>query len=195
MSRFHSSLACASGLSRALLTTLVCAELLTGCKPRDAAAPAVAADTTSLELAAVGTNAPAFTVATLSGDSVTVGGTKRQPVTLVNLWSTTCGPCIAEFPDLQQLHDTYGPRGLRVVAVSTDAMDAKVHAFIMRTGSTFVIGRDPADSLPRKYDVTRALPQTILVSADGRVLRKQRSLLPSANKGFRTQIDQALAAR
>jgi peroxiredoxin len=168
---------------------------LAACRARDAAPAVVSTDTTVIELAAVGTPAPAFTVATLAGDSVTVGGPRTQAVTLVNLWSTTCGPCIAEFPDLQQLHDTFAPRGLRVVAVSTDQLDSKVRAFIMASGSTFVIGRDPTDALPRRYAWNRGLPQTLLVSADGTVRYRAGSLAPGGDSGLRPAIELALAER
>ncbi len=35
-------------------------------------------------------------------------------------WATWCPYCIADMPNMQKLQDTYGPRGLVIVAVSLD---------------------------------------------------------------------------
>lgn len=112
---------------------------------------------------------PAFRVATLTGDSIAVGGAATGTLTLVNLWDTRCGPCKIEFPALQRLHETYGPRGLRIVAISNDQSDAAVRAFIMQTGATFPIGRDPENLILRRLR-DRGLPQHALVSANGTIL-------------------------
>ena len=58
---------------------------------------------------------------TVDGQSVTIGG--EQQVTLLNLWATWCVPCRTEFPDLQEIHEELGPRGLRLIAVSLDQGD------------------------------------------------------------------------
>jgi thiol-disulfide isomerase/thioredoxin len=41
-------------------------------------------------------------------------------VVVVNFWATWCVPCVAEFPSLVRLHDTYSGRGLVVMSVSAD---------------------------------------------------------------------------
>ena len=143
--------------------------------------------------AAVGAAAPAFAVATLGGDSVRVGGSAQQPVTLVNVWATWCGPCKAEFPELQALHTTYGPRGLRVVAISIDTDgDAEVAASATSMGATFLIGRDPAD-LVRGQFAAVGIPESWLISADGRLLWRHSGAIPFGDRAVRAAIDAALA--
>ncbi len=143
--------------------------------------------------ASIGAPAPAFAVATLSGDSVRVGGSARQPVTLVNVWATWCGPCKAEFPELQALHTTYGPRGLRVVAVSIDTDgDTVVAASATSMGATFLIGRDPADQVRGQFAAV-GIPETWLISADGRLLWRHSGAIPAGDASVRAAIDAALA--
>ena len=142
----------------------------------------------------VGNRMPAFTFATLSGDSARVGGADTQPVTLLNMWATWCGPCKKEFPDLQTLHDTYQARGLRVLAVSTDESEVAVKAFVMAAGSHFVIGRDPGNSVLAVLQET-GLPQNILLSSDGRILWKSYGIGDPAETGLTTAIESALTPR
>ncbi len=141
----------------------------------------------------VGDAAPAFTVATLTGDSARVGGSGPQPVTLVNIWATWCGPCKAEFPELQGLHTAYGPRGLRVLAISIDTDDdAAVAASAKQMGATFTIGRDPADMV-RGQIAAVGIPESWLVSPDGRLLWRHSGAIPAGDVAVRTAIESALA--
>ncbi len=140
----------------------------------------------------VGDAAPAFTVATLAGDSARIGGAVRQPVTLVNVWATWCGPCKAEFPELQALHTTYASRGLRVLAISIDIDDdAAVAASAKAMGATFMIGRDPADQV-RGQIAAVGIPESWLVSADGRLLWRHSGAIPAGDATVRGAIDRAL---
>lgn len=40
--------------------------------------------------------------------------------TLVDFWYSTCGPCIAQFPDLKKLYGKYQDKGFNIIGVSTD---------------------------------------------------------------------------
>jgi cytochrome c biogenesis protein CcmG, thiol:disulfide interchange protein DsbE len=154
--------------------------------------PAVARTADVYRAPQVGDAAPEFVVATLTGDSVRVGSSARQPVTLVNVWATWCGPCKAEFPELQTLHTTYGPRGLRVVAVSIDTdADSVVAASAKAMGATFTIGRDPAD-LVRGQIAAVGIPESWLVSGDGKLLWRHSGAIPAGDTSVRAAIDAAL---
>ncbi|MES3033828.1 MAG: TlpA disulfide reductase family protein [Gemmatimonadota bacterium] len=140
----------------------------------------------------VGARFPTITLRTLAGDSVKVGDTgTTQPLTLVNIWATWCGPCKAEFPDLQHLHDTYSGRGLRLIAVSTDQRDADVHAFVMSTNATFPIGRDTAEEV-LAFLRDGSLPQNILIGTDGRILYKAFGLHQPIDPALTAAIESAL---
>ena len=50
-------------------------------------------------------------------------GAAEAKVVLVNVWSTWCGPCIDEFPDLVKLQKEYGDKGLKVIFVSGNELE------------------------------------------------------------------------
>jgi thiol-disulfide isomerase/thioredoxin len=166
------------------------AAALTACEPASAP-PARVADTVVVESRRVGHRLPALTVATFSPDSATIGGSALQPVTLLNLWSTTCGPCIEELPSLVALHARYARLGLRVLAVSVDRGDGEVKAFLLRYPVTFPIGRDPDGHIAEALAST-SLPQNVLISADGRVLFRETSFGTTMPKALMTAIEASL---
>jgi thiol-disulfide isomerase/thioredoxin len=51
-------------------------------------------------------------------------------VVLVEFWSTTCGPCIAELPVVKAVYEKFHDRGFEVVAISLDDKEAALRRFI-----------------------------------------------------------------
>jgi len=62
-----------------------------------------------------------FSLTNLDGEEVSLSDVLLQhDIVLIDFWASWCGPCIASFPKLKELRDTYGPEGFEVVAVSID---------------------------------------------------------------------------
>lgn len=141
---------------------------------------------------AAGEPVPEFTVRTLAGDSASIA--PGQPVTLLHVWATWCGPCEKEFPEIEALQREFGPRGLRIVAVSVDeGDDVAVRDFVTAKGATFEIGRDPEGSVRRLYQGI-GVPESYLISSDGRLLVRQFGALPAGAAAMREAIEKALTA-
>ncbi len=140
----------------------------------------------------VGQPVPEFTVRTLQGDSARIAA--GEPVTLLHVWATWCGPCQKEFPEIEAIQREFGPRGLRIVAVSVDeGDDDPVRAFAQDKGATFEIGRDPEGSVRRLYQGI-GVPESYLISADGRLLVRQFGAIPEGAAAMRAAIEKALEA-
>ena len=141
---------------------------------------------------AVGELVPEFAVRTLEGDTARIA--PGEPVTLLNVWATWCGPCEKEFPEIEALQKEFGPRGLRIVAVSVDeGEDAPVSDFVKAKGSTFTIGRDPQGTIRRLYQGI-GVPESYLISADGKLLVRQFGAIPDGAESLRAAIEKALEA-
>lgn len=55
---------------------------------------------------------------------------------LINVWSTTCAPCVQEFPILAQVSRRMGLRPFELITISTDLPKdkAKAEAFLKKSG-------------------------------------------------------------
>ena len=123
---------------------------------------------------------------------------------LVDFWATWCGSCIVEFADLQNTLRMYGARDYSVVTISANMPDEKagVSRFLQKqhaTSKNYLFDSQETASLQTAFDPKwdSAVPYTVLLSADGKVLYKQLGSadllelkriilanLPSDYKGF-----------
>lgn len=100
---------------------------------------------------------------------------------LVNFWATWCGPCVAEFPDLQRMVRIYRERDIEFVTVSINSPDEKdrVLGFLKKNHATsknlIFNGNDSADAVSAfGTGWTGAAPYTVLIGANGDVLYKEQ---------------------
>ena len=92
----------------------------------------------------------------------------RGKVVFVNLWATWCGPCRAEMPSIQALHDELKKEGVEFVIVSEEEPGV-VKDFVSREGYSFptFISKDT----PRVFD-SNAIPATFIVNKEGKIIHK-----------------------
>lgn len=148
-----------------------------------------------LFLVSVGSRAPNFHAVTL--DSVprekTIADYRGQ-VVLLNVWATWCGPCRVEMPSIQKLHETYGPRGLKVVAVSVDntGFAPVIRSFADEYKLTFEILHDASGVIQRDYQTT-GVPDTFIIGRDGVIRKKVVGATNWNSEANRAVIERLLA--
>ncbi|QOW20720.1 TlpA family protein disulfide reductase [Lysobacter ciconiae] len=94
---------------------------------------------------------------------------------LINLWASWCGPCIEEMPELDRFAGKQGADGVQVVGIALDDADA-VRAFLERVPVRYPILIDaagPADAGVQLGNVKGVLPYTVLLDAQGRLLKQK----------------------
>ncbi len=103
-------------------------------------------------------------------------------ITVVDLWSLACEPCLKEFPGLVRLHETLGS-SVQCIAVDLDFdgrktrppehYEERVIAFlssVRATGFPTYISRTPSDDV---YAATKlaSIPAVLIYNADGEVVK------------------------
>jgi cytochrome c biogenesis protein CcmG/thiol:disulfide interchange protein DsbE len=140
----------------------------------------------------IGSPLPEYRATTLSGAPVELGG-HGGPLTLVNVWATWCTSCREEMQDLAAMYRDYGPRGLRVVAVSVDAGSERlVRRLVQRESLAFLVVHDQAGTIQKQYRVV-GVPTNYLVGTDGRVLWQQVGGVHGNLPKVRVEVEKALS--
>ena len=138
-------------------------------------------------------NAQTVTVETINAESVAqlVANEANSKFRLFNVWSTSCGPCVAEFPDLAAIYKQYSLQKLEFITISLDPPKdiAQVTEFLQdhhvgtasntqkllekdgRTTNNYLYDGDTED-LAKALDPewNGAMPHTLLVDKNGKVL-------------------------
>ncbi|GAA4859302.1 TlpA family protein disulfide reductase [Luteimonas vadosa] len=128
-----------------------------------------------LAVATRGQPVPAIPVRLLDGGRVVLPADFTGRPLLVNVWASWCGPCIAEMPELQRFSVEQGDNGVQVVGIALDEEDA-VRAFLARVPVSYPIAVDapgPGDAGVQLGNRRGVLPYSVLISAEGRLLKQQ----------------------
>ena len=111
-------------------------------------------------------------------DEIQQSAKSSGKVTVVDLWSLSCAPCLKEFPGLVRLHKEYGDKVL-CMAVDMDydgrrsrppqRYADRVTAFLAKMEATefpTYISNTPSDDVFAKLDIA-SLPAVLVFNADG----------------------------
>jgi peroxiredoxin len=110
--------------------------------------------------------------------------TGTDKLLLVNFWATWCGPCTAEFPELQKMVRMYAKRALDIVTVSINTPDEKkmVLSFLNEqhaiNKNLLWSTNDAAEAVTAfGTDWSGGVPYTILIGMNGEVLYKTQGAM------------------
>jgi len=112
----------------------------------------------------------------------------KGKVVLVNFWATTCAPCVAEMPSIQDLYSDYGDKMVFVLATHQDK--ASITPFLKERGFTLPI-YNSASSSPGVFE-TRTIPRTFLLNKKGEIVVDTGRADWNSDK-IRAYIDELLA--
>ena len=114
-----------------------------------------------------------------AADLKTLRKNPSKHMLLVSFWATWCGSCIDEFSDLEDTYLMYKVRDLDLVTVSANMPDEKTGVQKMlekkrATSRNLLFASNDTAALQAAFDPEweSAVPYTILLDADGKVLYK-----------------------
>jgi thiol-disulfide isomerase/thioredoxin len=132
--------------------------------------------------------APTISMADLSGRTWNLREHLGK-VVLVNFWATWCGPCRKETPDLVNLANELGPKGLEVVGISLDQTRDVIPPFVASYNIPYpILVAPPGSALTSQI---RSIPTTLLIDKEGRVAKQYVGAV--AGSVFKKDIERLLS--
>ncbi len=116
-----------------------------------------------------GTYMPDFSTTDLDGKALDSLLFYEAELTMINIWGTYCGPCIAEMPELERLSKDLAADNIKVIGVLMDEDVDSARAIAADTGVSFpTLLMD--DSLRATLGKFQYVPTTIFVDGKGQIM-------------------------
>jgi thiol-disulfide isomerase/thioredoxin len=137
----------------------------------------------------------------LYGNEITNESFYDNKLTVLNIWATWCGPCVAELPTLQAVSLAYADKGVQIVGVVQDAVtELRLRNDSVATdainlledaGATYTVIL-PDKTLDEVFISTMEyFPTTFFIDSNGNVVN---TVIGSNDfEGWSTEIDETLA--
>ncbi|WP_368565675.1 TlpA disulfide reductase family protein [Pseudoxanthomonas sp. UTMC 1351] len=118
---------------------------------------------------------PSVVLPGLDGERIDISAQYRGRPILINVWASWCGPCVEEMPELEAFAKTQAADGVQVIGLALDTPEG-VRDFLQRVPVSYPIVLDtpgPADASVWLGNTRGVLPYTVLVGADGRIVKQK----------------------
>ena len=144
----------------------------------------------------IGDRAPDFTLQEIGGRQVQLSSANKGKVVLLAFWSLRCGACLQEVPFLEQLHKSYGGKGVAVLSVVTDGVDAAATKTIMKevdASPSYPVLVDPDFAVSDTY-TNFVVPHTLVIDRTGIIRYVHTGFESGTEKQYEAALKQALGS-
>ena len=117
----------------------------------------------------VGKPAPDFKLALLTGGDFQLAAQKGK-ITVLDFFATWCGPCVKAMPQVEQAVHSFPADKVQLVAVNLQEQPRQIEALLNRHQLDVTVVLDVDGVVAEKYQAS-AIPQTVIVDADGKIVR------------------------
>ncbi|CAN5243668.1 MAG: TlpA disulfide reductase family protein [Pyrinomonadaceae bacterium] len=118
-------------------------------------------------------------------------------VLVLNLWATWCGPCRKEIPEFIAMHRDYQGRGVEFVGLTIEDDRGNTPEAVKEFTEQFKINYPVAWADQNLWATLLSpnygIPQTYVLTKDGRVLKKFVGYSPQVGGMVRAAVEQALS--
>ena len=114
-------------------------------------------------------DAPDFTVKTISGEEITLSDYKGKKAVIVDLWGTWCPPCKKEMPELQKFYEEHSGE-VEIIAAAVNDNLKNVQNFVDKTNITFKVVLDSGRVVSSIYP-SKSVPSLTVVNKEGKIIK------------------------
>jgi cytochrome c biogenesis protein CcmG/thiol:disulfide interchange protein DsbE len=109
--------------------------------------------------------APDFTLASFSGDTLTLSELRGQ-VVVINFWASWCPPCREEAAYLEQTWRKYKDQGVMFIGVDYLDTETEALAYLDEFDITYFNGPDLRTKISQAYKI-QGVPETFYIAKNG----------------------------
>lgn len=135
--------------------------------------------------------APAFSLNDIDGNRLSLDQFKGR-VVILNFWSTTCGPCVAEIPSLNNLYNDLKGNGLSVLGISLDRSSKPVRELGNKLHIAYPLLMDSQQEVYFDSYSLFGQPVSIVIDRTGMVHDKLIGQVDWSSTQIRTKINSLL---
>ncbi len=115
-----------------------------------------------------------FTLLDREGNEMSLSSLNGK-VVFLNFWASWCGPCKAEMPHMQKVHEEYKDKDVVILAVNITSSEKNgiegVNSFLDENKYTFPVLYDKDGAVANQYRVS-GIPTTYILDKDGIIVNK-----------------------
>ena len=153
------------------------------------------ADSSEIEKPSSDVNMNSFSAKTLNDDTFTQENLAEYDLTMVNIWTTWCGPCIAEMPELQKLYEVL-PDNVNMITICADGdKESELAKQIIEKSGCFFQTLYPNEQLEQALlNEVIAYPTTVFFDRNGNLVGEAELGVPGDNavEGYLKMIEKRL---
>lgn len=141
----------------------------------------------------VGAIAPAFELPLLEGDRIRLEDL-RGKIVVLDFWATWCGPCIVSLPKLNEIAQEYRGVNVQLIAVNIEQKPSEIKSLLGKLEIKPTVALDSDGAVARAY-FAEAIPQTVIIDANGKIVRIVVGGGEAAEKQIRLTLDSLIDAK
>jgi thiol-disulfide isomerase/thioredoxin len=138
----------------------------------------------------LGKPAPDVPLTLLAGGKFRLADHKGHVVVL-DFWASWCGPCMQAMPQVDSVVAEFADRGVELVSVNLQEVPTAITSALERLKINPAVALDVDGALSEYYQVT-AIPQTVVIDADGTVAQLFVGAGPDLSANLRKALEDSL---
>jgi len=141
----------------------------------------------------VGKPAPPVKLPLVGGGTLDLAAL-RGKVVILDFWATWCAPCLVAMPSVNAVAQEFQGNGVEVYFINVGQEEPVIRAELEKRELKLRVAMDIDGAVGEAYRAA-ALPQTVIVDADGVVATMHLGFRPGFEEQLRTEIRSILANR